>query len=220
MIKIIGDPGSCHMGDKKKAKELVKIGADCGLDAVKFQLLTHKEAVGGNIELDWDWLPELIELGELLKIEVFASVFDQNGIKWLYNCGCKSIKFPYSKQFLKILCWEGLIVNGKPKKKNVTFENVYRSSGVMDKQDPSVINLFCIPEYPVPYFINFSGFFPRFQGFSSHCMGMGEEMRAIEAGAQVLEVHFKGPWEADCPDALFAKSPDLLDKLCKHCAAL
>jgi len=200
MTKIIGDPGSCHMGDLLRAKELVKIGADCGLDAVKFQLLTYKELTGGNIELNWDWLPELIEYGKRFKIEVFASVFDTNGIDWLKECGCKSIKFPYSQQLLA---------------SSAVFKNTYISSGIMDNQPKTATNLYCIPQYPVPFKCNFDGIFPQFDGFSSHCMGIEQELEAVKCGAKVLEVHFQGNWEAECPDGKFAKRPETLEKLVK-----
>jgi len=101
MTKVIAEASSVHDGEHKKALELVEIASDCGADAIKFQLLTQKELKGtGNIELPWKWMPELMELGKKLGIEVFASVFNEDGIKWMRHCKCKSIKFAYSQHQL------------------------------------------------------------------------------------------------------------------------
>ena len=203
---VIAEVGSTHNGDLKLAKELVKIAYECGADAVKFQLLTDREVVGGNILLPWEWLPDLRHD----KIEVFASVFSKEGILFLEKHKFKSIKFAYSQQELF--------------KENqlYDFNMTYLSSGVNDIQyQPSLalcgnmINLFCIPCYPVLYDVNFDGIFPRFDGWSSHALGIRQELKAVEAGATTLECHFKGTWDSPCPDAKFAKSPKELTELCK-----
>jgi len=203
-VKIIGDPGSCHLGSFDRACDLVRIGKDSGLDAVKFQLLTGNESKGGNIGMDWEWLPELIVLGDRLGVEVFASVFDKSGIDWVRKCGCKSIKFAYS-QYLKYLQFNVL---EKP------FQNQYVSCDVMnERQIVNAIKLYCVPEYPVPYKIDFEGLFPRFDGFSSHCLGIEQDLNAVKAGAKFIEKHFQGDWDSDCPDGAFALRPKQLKQL-------
>jgi sialic acid synthase SpsE len=194
-MKIIGDPGSCHLGSFDKASELVRIGANAGLDAVKFQLLTSNETKNGNIGMNWDWLPELIVLGDRLGVEVFASVFDNSGIDWVRKCGCKSIKFAHS-QYLKYLQFNVLEKH---------FENQYVSCDTSnDRIIENAVKLYCIPEYPVRYIIDFEGIFPRFDGFSSHCLGIEQDLKAMIMGAKYLEKHFQGDWESDCPDGAFA----------------
>jgi len=204
-MKIIGDPGSCHLGSLEKAKELVKIGAYSGLDAVKFQLLTSNETKNGNIGMDWDWLPELIDLGKSLKVEVFASVFDKSGIEWLKHCGCESIKFSYSQKSAFV--------------ERPDFRTVYVSCAPMTYKTPLVTNLYCIPEYPVRYMVDFEGLFPTFAGFSSHCLGIEQDIRAVEAGARVIEKHFQGNWDSPCPDGNFALKPNQLAELVRRCRA-
>jgi sialic acid synthase SpsE len=210
------------MGELAKARRLVEIGADCGLDAVKFQLLSEKENTGGNIGMEWEWLPELIELGNQKGVEVFASVFDRSGWDWIVYSGCKSVKLSYS-QADKL----GTYPHIHP------LENIYVSQDVMSPAPvlkpvkhngakPPTLNLvrlYCLPFYPVQHLVDFEGLFPRFDGFSSHCLGMMQEVAAATAGAKVLEFHFQGDWKSDCPDGLFAKSPALTEKLCKRVKA-
>lgn len=201
-MKFIGDPGSCHLGSLEKAKELVKIGADCGLDAVKFQLLTQKEMTGGNIGMDWEWLPELIEDGKRLGVEVFASVFDKSGIEWMQRCLCRSIKFSHSQNSKRLFC--------------AAFDDHYVSGDIMNPVPAPFIGLYCIPEYPVPYQIDFEGLFPMFNGFSSHCLGIEQDLRAIEFGAKIIEKHFQGDWHSPCPDGAFALKPHRLLELVRR----
>lgn len=208
-MKIIGDPGSCHMGRLDLAKELIRVGAACGLNAVKFQLLTGTQTRGtGNIGLDWDYLPELMALGDNLGVEVFASVFDLDGILWLQRCHARSIKFAYS---MPALVQPDLEQN---------FDLVYVSLDVMRPLKHSgrnFISLYCIPEYPVRYVVDFEGIFPRFDGFSSHCLGIEQDVRAAEAGARYLEKHFTlDRADIDCPDHHFALRPKKLEELCKR----
>lgn len=202
-MKIIGDPGSCHLGNLTKAKELIRIGKEAGLDAVKFQLLTDKESINGNIKLPWEWMPELIDYGKGLNIEVFASVFGQAGADWMCDCGVESIKYSYSQR-------NNADLPGP-------FKTVYISRDVMDPglKGPNVVNLFCIPEYPVRYLIDWEGIFPLFDGFSSHTLGIAQDLAAVRAGATVLEKHFQAPWDSPCPDGRFALRPEALAELCR-----
>lgn len=225
--KIIGDPGSCHMGRLEYAKELVRVGAGAGLNAVKFQLLTSAETKNGNIAMDWEWLPELMDLGDRLGVEVFASVFDRSGWDWLIKCGCKSVKLSYSQaNKLSVYPHVSPLVNyfvsedvmSPPNKLTpVLLKNPDEDSleAKENRKAMRIIRLYCIPEYPVRYMVDFEGLFPRFDGFSSHCLGIEQDLRAVEAGAKYLEVHYTLDKEdISCPDHRFAKHPFRLEQLC------
>jgi len=149
-VKIILDPGSCHMGKLEKALELVRLGASVGADAVKFQLLTTKQTEGtGNINLEWDFLPELMDVGERYGIEVFASVFNIDGIRWLTKCGAQSVKFSYGMS--------GMLHDPKVKEAIKGFPDAYVSLDTSKLMPPMVnlISLYCVPEYPVRYKLDF-----------------------------------------------------------------
>lgn len=217
MTKIIADPGSTHNGEFNSAMALVTIAADAGADAIKFQLLGDEQLGYGNIEMPWEWMPELIKHGKKKKIEVFASVFNISGVKYLQSIGCKSIKYPFSQQALSAELemkykgyWGG--VKSAPK---CPFDNIYSSCGWMDEARKNAINLFCIPEYPVPYQVAFDSVFDKFQGFSDHTLGISQSLRAAEAGAQFIEKHIRGDWASDTPDAKFAIKGYQLKELCK-----
>ncbi len=210
-MKIILDPGSCHMGKLDRALELVRVAAGSGADAVKFQLLTPAQAQGGNIILEWDLLPEVMDLGERLGIEVFASVFNHDGALWLQKCGAQSIKFSYSKS--------GLLNDSRIRDIADSFNQVYVSMDTMTPPIslPGFTSLYCIPEYPVRYMVDFEGLFPRFDGFSSHCLGIEQDLRAKKAGAVILEKHFTlDRSDITCPDHNFALKPKQAEALCRR----
>lgn len=222
MTHITLDPGSTHNGDLYKAKRLVEIAADVGANACKFQLLSNAELVKksgaetGNIGIDWEWMPELIALGKEKKVEVFASVFDRSGWDYLLSLGCKSVKLSYS-QAHKLDQYPHL----------APLETVYVSQDVMSpklaltparkgdvKPGPMrLVRYYCVAQYPIPYMVDFECLFPRFDGFSSHCLGIEQEYRAVQAGAKYLEFHIQGDWPSDTPDGRFAKTPAMAAKL-------
>lgn len=221
-VRVIVDPGSCQDGELYKALRLIDLASDAGSDAIKFQLLSPAQCVGGNVGIDWDHFPELIAHGKTKGIEVFASVFDRSGWDYVIKCGCKSVKLSYS---------QANKLREYPHK--APLENFYVSQDVMSRAlsltpvipknppmpDMKLIRLYCLSLYPVPYVIDFEGLFdgttPRFNGFSSHALGVQQEIRAADAGAKYLEFHMKGTWESPTPDGAFAKSPAMVEKICK-----
>jgi len=192
------------MGSLERAKEHIRIGKECGLDAVKFQLLEDEQCGNGNIELEWDLFPELKAYGNELNVPVFASAFSDSGIQMLYEYGFKWLKLAHSMRkrwYYESDAWDKLFISW-----DYLDEIPYQKN---------IVNLFCIPEYPVLYDIPFETFqhiFKRFDGFSSHCLGTNQEVKAIGAGAKYLEVHFMID-ESDCPDGKFAKTPDMIEAL-------
>ena len=70
---------------------------------------------------------------------------------------------------------------------------------------PSTKIFFCLfLDYPVHFEPNFDHLFPRFKGFSDHTLGYAQTIRAIEAGAQIIEKHFTlDHKDIECPDFLF-----------------
>ena len=204
MVKVILDPGSCHMGKKEYALELTRTAASIGTDAIKWQLFTNKSP---NIDLPYEWFPDLVEYGKTLNIEVLASTFDIDSYETAKK-NCSSIKFAYSMND----------AYGQIEIATKDFNAIYVSGGVLTQfnASPKVKRLYCVPKYPVPYEINFDGIFPRFDGFSSHCLGIRQEIKAIEAGAKILEFHLTlDRSDIYCPDHLFAKKPKEAELLIK-----
>lgn len=207
MTRIILDPGSCHMGDLSRAKALIKICFEVGADAIKFQLIPESK-VGPNQYLPFEWFPELVAYGKDMGIEVFGSVWDQAGIDTLRSSGCTSIKFAYSQRKSERIL----------ETYNAGFfDTLFVSTDILDPvMGSSLIKLWCIPQYPVPFQVSFEGIFDRMDGFSDHTLGVKQSVRAIEAGCSILEKHFRlGDAAEQCPDAMFAITPKEANKLCK-----
>jgi len=207
-VKVIADPGSCHLGQLENAKKLISIAKHCGADAVKFQLF---ESTPGNIPVKKEWIPEMMAHAKAENIELFFSVWGFINLDTVLKAGCKSVKFAYSQRNEK-----GLIQYAK-----TLFENVYVSGDVMtwpDNITDDVIKLYCIPQYPVPFIPDFDGLFPeRFDGFSSHCMGIRHDIKAAYLGAKYIEKHFKIdiPESWSVPDGKFSLTPNDLWRLCR-----
>lgn len=197
MVEVIAEIGSCHMGEFYLAKEHIRIVKECGANKAKFQLFRN---LPPNIDLPYSWFPELIEYGRNIGIEVFASVFNKDAFDIVCR-NCNSIKFAYSMRnsFLIDSCKD---------------MNRYVSYSVMDNINQDVKKLYCIPIYPIPYKIDFEEIFIRFDGFSSHCLGIKQDVEAVKNGAKIIEKHFclDNP-EINCPDSKIAIGPNDLERL-------
>jgi len=187
------------MGDLKIAKKLIDTGKNIGLDAVKFQLFRNR--MNGNIPIEKDQFKKAFEYGQKIGIPVFASVWESWAYDFLRDCGADRVKFAYSMREK---------VNDFPLD---DFKKVYVSLGVIDQipdvpRETELIKYYCLPYYPVPFTPDFTNIFPRFDGFSSHCMGIEHEASAVKYGAKYLEFHYTLDDDLiNCPDHRFAKKP-------------
>lgn len=199
---VIAEIGSCHGGKLSTAKEMIKVAKESGASAVKLQLFpNHKKFTDmGNIFTPLHWMDELQDMD----IEVFASVFYDEGVQKLKEVGCESIKYAFAVSNQAATCYG--------------FKKIFASypylADIPEKKE--LIPLFCLPVYPVPYHIDFEGVFPKFAGFSSHCLGIGQDINAIQHGAKYIEKHFRLDISVDCPDSRFAIKPGELETLCKE----
>jgi N,N'-diacetyllegionaminate synthase len=205
LITTISDPGSTHNGKLSYAKELIKISASCGCNAIKFQLFPSSLNCPPNIPLPYKWFPELVQYGKDLHIEVFASAFDEMAIQ-LIKKHCKSIKFSYLMKDLH-----------KTIKYN-DFDKIYVSCDIMSINDirtsTIIKKLYCIPAYPVQYIMDFEGLFPLFDGISDHTYGINQTFNAVRCGAKIVEKHITlDKNDIMCPDGRFALSPKNLEKM-------
>lgn len=217
-VKIIVDPGSCHMAHLDWAIQLVHEAKQAGADAIKFQLF---ENLPPNIALPRPWLTQIVNEGEKVGIEVFASAFDESAMDLLLAKKCRSVKFAYSRRDM----WKNL-----PPNRLAQFDTVYISGDVLTRfpedftaYDPNrhethtakVVRLYCDTEYGKRYEIDFDGMFPkRFDGASLHELGTRQTLKAIAAGAKYIERHFTlDNDEIDCADHMFALRPQALADL-------
>lgn len=209
-IYLIGDPGSCHCGKEELARELVRVGKECGLSAVKFQLFPRefKYTSRGNVPLPSEMFKDLVLYGKDIGMDVFASVFCPASYGLVKRL-CKAVKFSYKSTMAKSIIRAVEFFGAK---------NVYVSGDVMSQPPDFVQKLYCIPEYPVKYKIDFDGIFRRFDGFSDHTLGISQTIEAAKCGAKIIEKHFRLDNKKcdNVPDGKFAIRPYLLERLCKE----
>lgn len=207
---LVGDPGSCHCGNYNLAKELIRVGRECGLDAVKFQLFpgTPKYTKCGNVPLKLLDFISLVQYGKEIKMRVFASVFSERAYTVVRE-HCDAVKFSYKSPLMKMMA--KALCDFKP-------NNVFVSGDILNQPPKHVRSLYCIPEYPVRYKIDFDGIFKRFDGFSDHTLGITQTVEAVRCGARIIEKHFRldNPKCDSVPDGKFSISPYMLEKLCER----
>jgi len=199
MTRIIAEIGSTHDGKLANCMKAIGCAAEAGVQDVKFQLLEKEHAKNGNVSICPSWLPELVKYGRSSDVNVFASAWSLQSIVALADSGATSIKFAYSARLE-----QGLIDTAQ-----THFKEVIVSSDVMTGPLPGVINLFCIPQYPVYFKVDFAEIFNAgFDGFSDHTLGINQTIDAIRAGARIIEKHVCQCPGSKCPDARFAISWD------------
>lgn len=199
---VIAEIGSTHDGISSECFKAIDNAKRAGIGYVKFQLLEKQHLGYGNVPFDKRILPDLIEYGRNIGIEVFASCWSISSVKYLSDCGAKICKF--SCDFRDI----HLIENAKK-----LFDVVILSS--TECLVGGFVNLFCVPEYPVVGNVCFDGLFKpgKFDGFSDHTVGIKQSKNAIRVGAKIIEKHVLQHNGSQCPDAKFAVSWNKLRNL-------
>ena len=177
------------------ALELIDKAADVGAWGIKFQLFQN--ALGGNKVLPLLWWPKLQDKAIERKIFLFASAFDDPSFEFLLDQQPVAIKLAYSKRMR--MDWQ---IECEKRK----IECIVSCDVLSDREIwPGCTKLYCIPEYPVRYHIDWEGIFPRFNGFSSHTLGWSQDYKAVNHGAKIIEKHITLTHkDVICPDASFA----------------
>lgn len=198
-IRLIAEVGSNHLGDVNRMFDVVDAAKAAGLDAVKFQLFPnhHSYTDCGNVYLDPVLFKMVFAYGQFKGMTVSASVFDEKSFKFLLELKPKFIKFSYGKK--DQLDWINQTIAAG-------IEAIVSCDVMTDKKVPAkATKLYCIPEYPVRYKVDFASIFPRFDGFSDHTLGTEQTKTAIDKGAKLVEKHVKlNADDFNCPDDMFA----------------
>lgn len=208
----IADPGSTHHGNFKYAKDHVKMAANSGFNAIKFQLLEPEHVKNGNVQLPLEWIPDLIKIAKENNIDFFASVWTIEKMDFINSHGIKNCKLSYSaihgNNGLELL-----------KKSISTFDKTFTTHSMMDNIKRYTTNHFPmwtvefngIPIYPVPFNSNhpYYGDNKNIKGFSCHNINPAHDYKmCIINKAEVFEVHTRiGLYcDMDVPDGRFAIS--------------
>lgn len=204
MIRIIAEIGSTHDGEKDTCHAAIIKAGEIGISDIKFQFLEKDQSKGTeNISIKPSWIPDLIDTGKNVGINVFCSVWSEEAMNICHSYGMKTIKFAYSMN--RNLWLIKVAVN--------IFDEVIVSCDIMHRAPKGCIELFCIPTYPVIYQVSFEKLFPTFAGFSDHTLGIGQSINAIKAGAAIIEKHVYQNENSKTPDRKIAVSWEEISKL-------
>lgn len=240
---IIGEAGSNHNGDLETAKKLIDVGAEAGVDAVKFQVfeadslyvedsgtdesLDEDESIHdviSTLELPREWIPELRAHCERRDVTFLSTPFDEAAVRVLEEQGVPAYKIASASvthlPFLERVAKTGkpiLMSTGAHELSEVqTAVRTLRDAGATD------IALFhCVASYPTPIDqINVRAVdtlresFALPTGLSDHTVDpVIAPCAAVSRGATILEKHFTLDRGMDGPDHSFAVEPDELAEM-------
>lgn len=197
MVELIFEIGHNFHGNIRFAKKMLDAVKECGGTIAKLQLYDVTKL--GLRPQESDVYPEL-EMGQInfeefivlkkyansIGIELFASAFDVDRVRWCEVAGVKRHKLAsrsiYDTELIKameatgkpIIASLGMVKDGKlPDMKNTTY-------------------LYCVADYPATinpdlFPLDFTG---TEKGFSDHTIGIEWAKEAIRRGATIIEKHF------------------------------
>jgi|TARA_R110002124_G_scaffold126189_1_gene285678 sialic acid synthase SpsE len=187
-ILIVSEIHPQHGADMSMLKTYIMQSKMYGADAVKVQLYTSQTLFGDDrkkhMEISFDELNEIKEYADLLNIDIFASVFDEEKLEW-----CESLGFKYHKIASKMVKDESLckkiIATGKPTMISTREGRPYEAE--------NLTYLYCVPEYPTMLCdLDIPKTFSKdeYYGYSDHSLGLTACKVAISRGAKIIEKHF------------------------------
>jgi N,N'-diacetyllegionaminate synthase len=213
-VVVIAEIGVNHEGDVETASRLVRLAAEAGADAVKFQTYTPERYISaGDPErlarvrrfgLDADAHRRLAREAAALGTVFFSSAISEDVIPLLDEL-CPTIKIASGDiDFEPVI--RAATCTGKPvilSTGTATLDEVDRAVGwVRDEIDDDdlrqrLVLLHCVSAYPTPIeqanLLSVPFLAERYgihSGYSNHVIGRDAVLGAIALGADVIEVHF------------------------------
>ena len=186
--------------------ESIRVAAECGASAAKFQLFSHGALYGfcdatDSYSLPLEWLPTLRAKAEEVGIEFGCTAFSPElvaavdpYVHW-HKVASSDAAWP---QLLDAVasCNKPVILSTGAK----TDDEVKRASHMLSLKVP-LIRMVCVAAYPAdyvdptPFAIGARGI-----GLSDHTLGYTLPVFAARCGAQVIEKHFTAFPDLDTPD--------------------
>jgi N,N'-diacetyllegionaminate synthase len=233
-VYIIAEAGINHAGDIGVARQMVRVAADAGVDAVKFQSFTAKGLTHAQLAADQHEFfaryeltrEEHLQLAQACKdcgVDFMSTPFDFEMVDLLAGIGVPALKIASSDlTFLPLI--EYAARTGKP---------MYISTGMGNTEEakiaynvalqhgcPRVVLLQCTTNYPTAYEdVNLLAMHTLRAhigcevGFSDHSIGNYCCFAAVALGAVVVEKHFCLDKGAPGPDIAGSAGPEELRDL-------
>jgi len=206
---IIAEIGINHEGDIAACKRMIAESAECGVDAVKLQIVnpdanyakgTESYNIFKGSELTQDEIQDAFNYAKEFDLDIFATAGDIETIKWVDELGPSHWKVS-SGLLTHVPVIEYLASLGRPLLMSTGMANVddidlaIKSARLLGNDDISLFQ--CTSIYPTPSNeINLSvinWLKNKYQcpvGFSDHSLGDDAVFLSIAAGAALIEKHF------------------------------
>lgn len=226
-VYIIAEIGSNHDRSLDTAVDLVKIAADTGADAVKFQSFTAETLAAPTAErlqtffrdnrLPDEWLPTLAEAAREAGIDFMSTPFHLGVVRTLVDVGVPALKIASGDLTNHLLVEEcaatklPIIVSTGA----AYLGDIERSLRVLaDAGARDVVVLHCVSSYP-PEFADLNlramstiaDAFGVLVGFSDHTPGHTAATAAVARDAVLIEKHLTTDRSLQGPDHPYALTP-------------
>ena len=251
MVKLVAEIGCNHNGDVGLAKDMLLAAHECGAHAVKFQLFRSENLVSVHakkaeyqtrnthsdesqiqmlkkLELSEEEYRSLYDFAQGLGIEIFATAFDEESLRFLHALGQTVWKIP-SGEITNLPLLEKICELECPNKEIVlstgmsTVDEIRAATDLLEKsKDTKLTLLHCNTDYPtvdrdmnVLAMTKLKEAFPKWSiGLSDHSLGTVGAVLAVALGATFIEKHFTLDKSLPGPDHVASVTPDELRQLC------
>ena len=236
-VLIIAEAGMNHDGSLGNAIRMAEVAAECGVDAVKFQLHdapaeTTRDAPSPPYfehETRWEYFTRtaftdeqwatLKQACERAGVEFLCSVFSGEAVERLERLGVGRYKIG-SGEVTNLELVRRVAATGKPLLLTSGMSTWAELDAAVEAAGDDVTVLQCTSEYPTPpehvglnVLAELRERYGKPVGLSDHSLGNYAAYAAVALGAVVVEKHFTLSNDLYGPDAALALEPDELEDL-------
>lgn len=213
-VLVVAEVGNNHEGDLALAKRLVRLAAEAGADAVKFQTYRTDRFVGSGdparvarmkrFEIPPEGFAELAALARETGITFFSTPLDLESLAFLAPlmpvvkvASSDNTFFPFleaaARTGLPIILSTGLADLATLRHATGVIESTWRNQGWPGE----LALLHCVTAYPVPpaqanlrAIETLRRELPFTVGYSDHTLGIEAPVLSVALGARIVEKHF------------------------------
>ena len=236
-VEVIAEAGMNHDGSLGNAIRVAEVAAECGADAVKFQLHdaaaeTTRDAPSPPYferESRWDYFRRtaftdeqwttLKDACDRAGIEFLCSVFSLEAVNRLERLAVRRYKIG-SGEVTNLELVRGVASTRKPVLLTSGMSSWAELDAAVEAAGEDVTVLQCTSEYPTPaervglnVLAELRARYAKPVGLSDHSLGNYAAFAAVALGAVVVEKHFTLSKHLYGPDAALAAEPDELEDL-------
>ena len=239
---IIAEAGSNHNGNLEQALRLIDVAVEAGVDAVKFQLFRASKLyprgagksdylnlgksiydIISEMEMPYEWLPELAASCQEKSVIFLCSVFDEESVDRLdpYVPAYKIAS--YEMTHLPLVRY--IAGKGKPLIVSTGTANLAEVDETVEAIDqtgnPQLMLMQCTASYPAPLeslnlraIVTMREAFDVPVGLSDHSRDpLAGPMAAVALGANLVEKHYTLSNRLPGPDHIFSLDPEELQQM-------